>query len=131
LRRQIAAWLAAVAILLNFAAEASLRASPVEIDPTLSSVAGDTFVICTAAGKLVVDRDGRPAPKQEGGHLGHNGPHCVFCLPLMQGALVAQSFAGLDFARIAPRAIRPEIADLRAPSVFRASGHWARGPPLG
>ena len=129
LRREIAVWLAALAIFFNVLAEGSLRAGPIEIEPALAGVAGETLVICTAAGRLVADRDGRPA-SQPGGHDGHDGPHCVFCLPLMQGSLLAPSAAGQDFARRAPLPIRRQIAELRAPTVRRASHAWARGPPL-
>lgn len=126
----ISAWLAALALILNFLAQGALEARPIEIDPTLSAIAGDALVICTPGGKLEIGQGGRPASDPSGGHAGHDGPHCVFCLPLMQGALLAPSAAGQDFARWAPLPIRRQIADLRAPTVRRASNAWARGPPL-
>ena len=130
MRREISAWLAALALILNFLAEGALEARPIEIDPTLSAIAGDTFVICTPGGKLEIGQGGRPASDPSDGHAGHDGPNCVFCLPLLHGALLAPPLAEPEFVPNPPRAIRRHVADPGATSLFRASGHWARAPPL-
>lgn len=41
------------------------------------------MVICTAAGMVVLDGDGKAVPQQEA------GPSCVFCLPLLHGGAKA------------------------------------------
>lgn len=78
----------------------------------------DRIVICTAAGLVVMDKDGNIIDTSSDGHA----DFCVFCLPLMHGgakapALVSlgaiapyQAFAG-DVPAFVPPAVKPARLD--------------------
>jgi hypothetical protein len=128
-RRWLAAWLVALALLSNFLAAGELLAHPAEAQPSLIGPDSDFVVVCTSAGKVVLDRNGLPVPAPAGGSGHEHGPHCVFCLPLMQGV----AWLAPPAAFVAPRCALPTvpIASFRAgaPSLFRVCALWARGPP--
>ena len=88
----------------------------------------DRIVICTAAGMVVMDRDGNVIDTDSAG--GHDN-FCVFCLPLMHGGAKAPTtlamvvhlepaFVG-EFSPQAPPAAKPaRLAGAAAP----------RAPPI-
>lgn len=93
-------------------------------------ILGDRIVICTAGGLLVLDKDGHPI---EGQSDATGGISCVFCLPLMHGAVQApaHSLAVLD----APLAAEPELpsapADILPTRQFWLFGASSpRAPPI-
>ena len=66
-------------------------AAPVRTDGTnplfAQTLLDDRIVICTAAGMVVMDKDGNIVDAGTDGH----GDFCVFCLPLMHGGAKAPS----------------------------------------
>lgn len=124
MRREVASLFGLIVLVLNLWAGVLLSARPAVADPL-----NDRFVICTAAGMIVVDHDGRPVdtdPAQ--GHLG--SPHCPLCLPIMHGFAPADSAsAALPVRRSSITA--PTIAKFATFHAPRLSGGVsARAPPL-
>lgn len=131
LRRDVLSWLGLVLLGMNvltaglFASSASQPAAAFT-----QEIADGRIVICTAAGMLVLDRNGQPIPDQNGMN---GGVSCVFCLPLMHGGVDAPalSLAVLD----APLTDEPELPS--APADILPTRHlWLygasspRAPPI-
>ncbi|MDK9720710.1 MAG: DUF2946 family protein [Rhodospirillales bacterium] len=125
LRRDVLSWLGLVLLGMNVLTAglfASSASQPAAAAFTQEITAG-RIVICTAAGMLVLDKDGQPIPDQNGMN---GGISCVFCLPLMHGGVDAPdlSLAVLD----APLAAKPELPS--APAVILPTRHlWHYGAP--
>jgi hypothetical protein len=88
----------------------------------------DRTVICTAAGMVVLGRDGKPVDENRP-HAPHDG-FCVFCLPLMHAgavAPVADSGAVLPPASSAPLVFADGYRRSVRPSVHNPNP--ARAPP--
>lgn len=128
-RRRIVAWAAALAILMNFAVGGLVTAKPAALDRGSPGLDDAAIVICTAQGKIVVDRDGRPVSRPSGEHEGHEGPHCLFCLPLMHGAVAPAAFDFSPIAQGRESDALPVCVDASRRELFRVAALWARGPP--
>lgn len=127
-RRNAMAVLGMLALAFNLIAGISLSARAIQIGSPVSELSLDSFVICTSAGKIVVDRDGNVVPDAGGAPQGHE-PHCLFCLPLMQGSLLAFGATSVDTPP--QRSFRNSVvvdADWR-PSPFIVAANLPRGPP--
>lgn len=126
--RGLVATIGALVVLFNVLAATVLGASAQAGSPLLAGSADDGIVICTGAGMIVVDHDGKPIQ-------GKGGPAhkalCPFCLPLMQGHAKAPD----------PVAIAPERAFLRTipvrshqvarpASTLYACAALPRAPPI-
>jgi len=106
----------------------SARANDAGNAPFAQALLDDRIVICTAAGIVVMDRDGNII---DTGSAGAHDNFCVFCLPLMHGGAKAPSalavilplepiFTG-EFSPQAPPAVKPaRLVGAAAP----------RAPPL-
>jgi len=129
-RREVASALGALIIVFNLVAGIGLGAAARSDAPMFADVLGDHIVICTAFGQVVVDHEGRrlsdQAPHTPPDHL---GPQCVYCLPLMQGNLLAPSPHCASIEREANAA--PTFASVSAQptQLFRPLTLRARGPP--
>jgi len=130
LRRRLGAFAGLVVLWLNLWAGAALAAQPVFLDPGLAGLAGGRMVICTSAGRVVVDADGNVLDDASGAPGSGEGPHCLFCLPLMQGQALAPPASLID--REPPQAIALD-RQLRV-EAFHArllnDGLSARAPPF-
>jgi hypothetical protein len=129
-RRKIASTLGVLIVAFNIIAGVGLGASAKAASPMFADVLGDHIVICTAFGQVVVDHEGRrlsdQAPHTPPGHL---GPQCVYCLPLMQGNLIAPSPQSAAIVRQASAAPPAASASAQPSDLFRPLTLRARGPP--
>lgn len=83
----------------------------------------DRIVICTAAGLVVMDKDGNIIDTSSDGHA----DFCVFCLPLMHGGAKAPTLVSLS--AIAPyRAFAGEVPAFVPPAVKPARLDGAASP---
>lgn len=127
IRREIVSALGLLLVLFNLVAGVLLPSSAnAAKSPLLEEIFGDRIVICTRAGMIVLDADGKPVSQS-----GTVDPMCVFCLPLMQGSadtpvVVTNAEAPLPFttARFVPEAA---VSPILARFVASTS---PRGPPL-
>lgn len=129
-RRAVAAWLGLLLLTFNVVGGGALPARSAEdgLAPFAQEIFGDRIVICTAAGMVVLDRNGNPV-SPEGGS-GH-GELCAFCLPLMHGGVNAPCVLAI----VAPAAALVRSSTIPAASSFarpaRLAGTAApRAPPL-
>lgn len=81
-------WLGLFLLIFNVLGGGALpaRAADAGLAPFAQDLLGDRIVICTAAGMVVMDRDGNVI--DTGGNSAHTD-FCVFCLPLMHGGAQA------------------------------------------
>ncbi len=81
-RRVLASWLGVFLLVVNVIGAGFLPVRPADAGPApfARDIVGDDIVVCTAAGMVVMDRDGHVVDTKGGG--GH-ADLCVFCLPLM------------------------------------------------
>jgi Protein of unknown function (DUF2946) len=128
-RRDFVAAFGALVVLFNLLAAGVLGASArVAGSAMLADLSGDDIVICTGAGMIVVDRDGKPVDDRRGAPL---RALCPFCLPLMQGAAAAP-----DPVAAAPAPMSRMVAEVRhklAPrptAIARARTAQPRAPPI-
>ncbi|MGO8738933.1 DUF2946 domain-containing protein [Rhodoblastus sp.] len=128
-RREIVAALGALVVLFNILAAGLLGASAQAAgSPLLGDPSGDGIVICTGAGMIVVDHNGKPIEDKNGAV---HSALCPFCLPLMQGHAKAPDLAGLALAPVALR-IAPS-RDTESAFSFAARlfpGARPRAPPV-
>jgi len=130
LRRDIMVVVGILALALNFLAGISFSARPFQTGSALSLSSLDRFVICSSSGSIVVDRDGNVVPGDDDGGLppGHE-PHCLFCLPLLQGSLLAPETAGIEAPdRCAHRSFALLDVSVR-PARPSLAANLPRGPP--
>jgi hypothetical protein len=128
-RRKVASWLGLILLAFNllagsgFTAQASENSSPAFGQELL----GDRIVVCTAAGMVVMDRDGHVLDTN--GNSGHIDA-CVFCLPLMHsgaGAPAAEVGLVLPVLSSAEQAF---LDSYRLPDLRQVHNpHPARAPP--
>jgi hypothetical protein len=100
-RREIVAAVGALVVLFNILAAVLLGSlAQAAASPLLGDSASDGVVICTGAGMVLVDHQGKPI-EHKGGAV--HPALCPFCLPLMQGHAKAPDPAGLAPAPVARR----------------------------
>lgn len=94
--------------------------------PMLADLAGDRIVICTGAGMIVVDRDGKPVEPEKGG-----APElCPYCLPLMQGSADAPALIAFIVPPVVGRPVETAPHDFTRPKPSRLGVvAQPRGPP--
>jgi hypothetical protein len=84
-RSRLAAWLGLALLTLTVFANGAMPAPAKGMTtPIEQQLFGDRIVICTPGGLMVVDRDGKPVPADDGVQ---HAQICVFCLPLMHAGL--------------------------------------------
>lgn len=127
-RRNAMVMLGMLALAFNLIAGISLSARAIPVGSAASELSLDRFVICTSAGTIVIDRDGNVVPDAGGAPQGHE-PHCLFCLPLLQGSLLALAATGVD-APLPRSSHSSAVVDAdRRPAPFIATANLPRGPP--
>ena len=130
IRRVVASWLGLILLISNILGAVGLPARPAEAGPALfaQELNSDRIVVCTAAGMVVLDRDGNPV---ETGQTGGHTDFCVFCLPLMHGGIDAPATVAVIDVPVAPSvaAITPTEASQPAPTRL-AGAASPRAPPL-
>lgn len=100
---------------------------PAAAFPARTQDGNATFVLCTAQGAVLSRRlsgDDGPATTDDG------TPFCVFCLPLLQGALPP---SGISAADLPPLRLVGIIRPVRPPPPPQAKLHGsvdARAPPI-
>lgn len=99
-RRRLASWLGLLLLAFNVLAAAAL---PARAESALAqSLMDGRIVVCTAAGLLVLDQDGRALPASD------HAQFCVFCLPLLHGGVDVPATPVLaDRPTFAPAALLP------------------------
>ena len=123
LRRAMVAAFAVVAMALNLVAALTVGAHSRSVDPALAEPACAQAVICGG------DNGGLALTDGKGGV--YHSSHCLYCLPLMHGALCPCIHSGVDarapvvLASIAGRGAGDD------PTFVSSAGLWARGPPIG
>jgi len=129
-RRMLAMGFCSLAVAFNLLCGIALSARPAPIDLQALALERGWNVICSAAGMIVVDDAGNRVPDDQTGGVGAGGPHCVFCLPLMQGHVTLA--APHDF--VAPvlnaQLLRASPERLLPAPGASSSEAWPRGPPL-
>jgi len=80
-RCEVVGALGAFILFFNVLAATLLGASAHAGSPMLGDLNGDQIVICTGAGMIVVDHNGKPVEQKSG----EAAALCPFCVPLMQG----------------------------------------------
>ena len=131
IRRTVASWLGLFLLFSNIVGIGSLPARSAEAGPApfAQELSGDRIVICTAAGMVVLDRDGHPV--ETGKTAGHTD-FCVFCLPLMHGGMVdaPATVAVVDIPAV-PLIVAIAPAEVSWPIPVRLPGTASpRAPPL-
>ena len=125
-RREIVAAIGALVVLFNILAAGFLGASAqAAASRLLGDSAGDGIVICTGAGMILVDHNGKPIEDKSGAV---RSALCPFCLPLMQGHAKAPDPVGVAPAPVARR-IAP-AREIESASSFAARLSPARGRAL-
>lgn len=94
-RRRLVSWVGLILLVFNIFGAGSL---PVRAEGTgtplfAQELLGDRIVVCTAAGMVVMDRDGNII--NTGPTSSSHGDLCVYCLPLMHGAAQAPASMAL------------------------------------
>ncbi len=128
-RRMLVSWLGLFLLAANVIGGGALPAHSASA-PFAQDISGDRFVVCTASGMVVMDRNGHIVDsKGEGG--GH-ATLCVFCLPLMHGGAqtpAAVAVTILPDERPTGAAITP--TEPTRPTPLRLAGAASpRAPPL-
>lgn len=98
-RRVFASWLGLLLLCFNVLGASALPARAADAGPApfVQEFQADRIVVCTAAGMVVMDRDGNIVGS--GGTSSAHSDFCVYCLPLMHGG--AQAPASVALATIA------------------------------
>lgn len=125
-RRKVVAFVGILIVLFNIVGGFGKGLAGDNTSPTLADLTGDFIVICTGAGMIVVDRDGKPVDPGS-----HGIPEiCPFCLPLAHGAVAAPA------APVLSSPILTGSVDISMPEgaafpkcVRLANAHSPRGPP--
>ena len=132
LRRSIVSWISLFLLAINLLGNNALAARAAPSHPTtpdlfVQDFLNEQIVICTALGLVALDRDGHPINNGGAGH----SDICIFCLPLMHGAVaaLAQQMTPLPFA--GPTTIRAVRHAAPAPAhpARPAGSASSRGPP--
>lgn len=124
-RKNLMAALGALLLIFNIFGAVALGARADARAPMLSDLSGDRIVICTGAGMIVIDRDGKPVNQPSG----QAQQLCPFCLPLTHGGAAPPAAVALNFCGVVARAESPAVVALAlpAPRLWRPSA--PRGPP--
>lgn len=130
LRRAVASLLGLFVLTFNVVGAGAVPVSDSGANPLFAqALLDDRIVICTAAGMVVMDKDGNiVAGDSTSGHA----DFCVFCLPLMHGGAKAPA-AAAEIVLSAPAAFAGEIPSVPAPTAkpARLDGTASpRAPPL-
>jgi hypothetical protein len=131
-RRSVASWLGLVILVLNIAAGGAMPAGAADSGQPLfaQGLLGDRIVVCTAAGMVVMDRDGNVI--DTGKEAGHTNL-CVFCLPLVQGNVHSPAIAAVIVQDAAPARPAGEFVIARHAAIKPSGLNGAsspRAPPL-
>lgn len=128
-RRHVVSWIGLILLAFNVLGAGSMPAQAEGTTPLFAQeLLGDRIVICTAAGMVVMDRDGNILDTQ--GPSAHTS-FCVYCLPLMHGGVQAPAVIALAVLvePVETQAFLP--AEQPAPRLTRPSGTaQPRAPPL-
>lgn len=128
IRRLVVAWLGVVLLVFNLAASGGSLLGPADTAqtpfPTSVDISATHVTICTTAGMVEIDGDGKPLPSPSHGGI------CVFCLPLMHSGAIA---AVAEISVRHPSAFDTDVAlpdDYGLPVLRQAlNPHSARAPP--
>jgi hypothetical protein len=125
-RRKVVAFLGILIVLFNIVGGFSKGLAGDNSSPALTDLTGDLIVICTGAGMIVVDRDGKPVDPGSGGL-----PEiCPFCLPLAHGAVAAPAAPVLSMPILTGSVDVSMPKEAASPKCVRlANAHSPRGPP--
>ncbi|WP_237151825.1 DUF2946 family protein [Oryzibacter oryziterrae] len=128
IRRSVASVLGLCAVLVNVLAVLLLAQPSAEARTPYFAGNDGQMMICAASGMIMLDAKGTPTESDD--HL--PGPTCVFCLPLLQGAVDAPAIdTGPAIVLAAPRepvALPRDAQPL--PSSLLVDGPSPRGPPV-
>ena len=130
-RRRFASWLGLVVLALNILAGGFLLPHRAEAGAGsfVTDVSARELVICTTAGMVVLDRDGKPVGERQP-NPAHGGV-CQFCLPLMHGATALAVEQDAGFQPFWPVAVHVAPDNLLLPTQLQAKDHHlARAPPF-
>ena len=130
IRRIVASWLGLILLFANIVGAVGLPVRPAEAGPApfAQDLLDDRIVVCTAAGMVVLDRNGNPIEtRQAAGHT----DFCVFCLPLMHGGVDAPAAIALIDIPAVPLAVSAIPTAAARPTPVRLAGAASpRAPPL-
>jgi hypothetical protein len=131
LRRKIASWLGLVVLAFNVLGPGAMPANAAGAGTAAfaQGLNSDRIVVCTAAGMVVMDRDGNILDEEAGAA----GGLCVFCLPLMHGTVHAAAHAIAIAVDCGPKKVvgphLPFTLDIGRPANL-AGASSPRAPPL-
>lgn len=129
LRRSFVSWLGLLLLSFNIFGAATVSAQAAGTPLFAQELLDDQIVVCTAAGMVVLDRNGTPVGN------GNGAAHrdiCSYCLPLMHGGV--QTPALLTVAILTPSLDQERFATPTpaAPTpVLLAGSASPRAPPRG
>ncbi|MBT9292807.1 DUF2946 family protein [Prosthecodimorpha staleyi] len=129
-RREVASALGMLVVLANLVVAMAVAAgvpaagAQAATARALDPLGGGRIVICTGAGLVILDRDGRPIGEEPGGAV------CPYCPPLMGGSIDLPAELPLaENARTTTAAgFVPAPARVR-PTIARSRGTPPTGPP--
>lgn len=125
-RREVVGALGAFILFFNVLAATLLGASAHAGSPMLGDLNGDRIVICTGAGMIVVDHNGKPVEQKSG----EAGTLCPFCVPLMQGCAAPPTPLVAAAAPVAGKVLaHTDISDAPLALEHRGIAAAPRGPP--
>jgi hypothetical protein len=130
IRRRVVSWLGLILLISNMVGAVGMPVRPAEAGPApiAQDLLGDRIVVCTAAGMVVLDRDGNPV--ETGQAAGHTD-FCVFCLPLMHGGVDAPTAIAIIDIPAVPLAVSAVPTAAALPTPVRLAGAASpRAPPL-
>ncbi len=127
----VSSWLGVVLLAANIVGAGLLpvRAAEAGPAPFAQDIVADHIVVCTAAGMVVMDRDGHVIPNTDSG--GH-ADFCVFCLPLMHAgvqAAPAVAVVATVLPAVVPAAAAVPTASSRPKPARPVGASPPRAPP--
>lgn len=129
-RRLVASWLGLILLAFNILGAGAVPAQAEGSTPLFAQeLLGDRIVVCTAAGMVVMDRDGNII---DTGDSSAHSNFCVFCLPLMHGVAKPAAMLSLvvDAAAETRRDIVPVLVSAPAKPALLRGASSPRAPPL-
>ena len=128
-RRQLVAVVCLTAVVFNILLGIALSFQPSRTDLAARALLNGWNVICSAGGLIITDADGHRVPDEQTGDSGHDGPLCLFCLPLSNGHAGLSSETAIPAPIGHTRLVCGPYAAVLVVVTTTGSEAWPRAPP--